>query len=234
MLKIIVCFDYKANASSDTTEAFINDLTDCFYQQRQSAYLCLNNDFIKPAEPLAILNTTHPKQGFICFWQQTPQLPQGLSNLLAKHQVTFQDYIACESKPLSLDKANFNNQSKRVALKHFHQVALLKKPEALSHQQFLDTWLNDHTTIAIETQSTFSYTQNILNAVKQRGEWPLMDAMVEESFPLEAMTNREVFFNSAGNEEQMNSRQQTMINSCLRFIDFDNFDCISTQQVFIN
>lgn len=91
-----------------------------------------------------------------------------------------------------------------------------------------------YTPIAIETQSTFSYTQNILNAVVQRGEWPLMDAMVEESFPLEAMTNREVFFDSAGNEEQMNSRQQTMINSCLRFIDFENFDCIPTQQVFIN
>jgi len=43
-----------------------------------------------------------------------------------------------------------------------YQVVLLRKPPRLSHEQWLEIWLGSHTQVAIDTQSTFGYRQNVI------------------------------------------------------------------------
>jgi hypothetical protein len=58
----------------------------------------------------------------------------------------------------------------------------------------------------------------------------LCDAIVEENFPAEAMTDREVFYNAVGNPALKAANEKRMIDSCVRFIEFDRIDCIPTSE----
>ena len=41
-------------------------------------------------------------------------------------------------------------------------VAVLQRPDELAREEWLHRWLVDHTPIAIATQATFGYVQNIV------------------------------------------------------------------------
>ena len=59
------------------------------------------------------------------------------------------------------------------------------------------------------------------------------DAIVEENFPDEAMTDPQVFFDAVGDDEKRQKHEQEMIESCMRFIDFDKLDRILMSEYVI-
>ena len=79
----------------------------------------------------------------------------------------------------------------------------------------------------------YSYRQNISVLAEPSDAWPLMDAIVEESFPEAAMTDRAVFFNAGDDQEKYKENEKRMIDSCMRFIDFDKFDCVPMSEYII-
>jgi hypothetical protein len=104
-------------------------------------------------------------------------------------------------------------------------VVLLRRPQWLSEAKWLDIWQGSHTGIAIDTQSTFGYRQNrVLQSLSTSG--PVIDAIVEENFPPEAMTSPAVFYAADDNPERLQQHIKAMIESCQRFIDFDHLDCL--------
>jgi hypothetical protein len=44
----------------------------------------------------------------------------------------------------------------------FANLAFLRRPERLTREAWLDAWQNGHSQLAIDTQSTFGYTQNVV------------------------------------------------------------------------
>ncbi|TXS96263.1 hypothetical protein FV139_01830 [Parahaliea maris] len=104
------------------------------------------------------------------------------------------------------------------------QVVFLETPPRLSRQEWLEIWQGSHTAVAIQTQSTFAYRQNVVVRRFTEGE-RLPDAMIEENFPLEAMTSDHAFYDAA-DDAQLQARVQAMMDSCARFIDFDRMDVI--------
>ncbi len=65
-------------------------------------------------------------------------------------------------------------------------VAILRRPEELTREEWLHRWLEHHTPIAMETQATFGYLQNVVVAAVTP-DAPRVDALVEELFPPEAI-----------------------------------------------
>ena len=61
----------------------------------------------------------------------------------------------------------------------------------LSYEQWLDIWHNSHTRVAIDTQSTFGYRQNVVVRPLTYLAPPI-DAIIEENFPPAAMSDRNV------------------------------------------
>ncbi len=111
----------------------------------------------------------------------------------------------------------------------FSQVALLRCPEFLTYEQWLGYWKNTHTQIAIDTQSTFRYVQNrVVSGLNEDGG--AYQAIVEECFPAEAMTSAEAFYNADGQPELCQQRMQAMLESCARFIDFNEIDVQPTSE----
>ena len=111
----------------------------------------------------------------------------------------------------------------------FSQIALLRKPQAQPYAEWIDIWHNLHTKVAIDTQSTFEYIQNVVIR-PLTADAPPLDAMVEESFPIAALNDPFIFFDAVGDEAKFKANLQIMMDSVHRFIDMSRIDVVPTSQ----
>lgn len=111
----------------------------------------------------------------------------------------------------------------------FTQFALISKCSGISEKSFFDHWHNIHTEVAINTQSTFSYIQNTISKSFQHSCPPFL-AIVEESFPVEALENPMVFYN-VNSHEALKINIQLMMESCQKFLNFEEIIVFPTQQL---
>ncbi|HSW13348.1 MAG TPA: EthD domain-containing protein [Solimonas sp.] len=111
----------------------------------------------------------------------------------------------------------------------FAQIALLVKPPRLGHDQWLANWHDGHTPVAIETQSTFEYRQNVVVRALTPGARPY-DAIVEECFPPEAMSDPHAFFDAVGDPQKFQRNLDRMMASVGRFLDLGTIDVLATSQ----
>jgi len=105
-----------------------------------------------------------------------------------------------------------------------YTVAFLEKPETLAYGDWLERWQGDHTAVAIETQRTFLYVQNVL-ARPLTPDAPPWVAIVEEGFPEEAATDPMRFY-AASSADELAAQQGRMTASVQRFIDFARFETL--------
>jgi hypothetical protein len=108
------------------------------------------------------------------------------------------------------------------------QMGFLRIPPALTPEQWLHNWQGLHTTVAIETQATFGYLQNrVLRPVHGTEQ---VDALVEELFPMAAMTDVHAFYGSSGGDAELQRRLTLMIESVTRFGAHENLDILPTSR----
>jgi hypothetical protein len=112
------------------------------------------------------------------------------------------------------------------------QVVFLQQPPRLSRDQWLAIWKDSHTQVAMDTQSTFGYRQNLV-ARLLTDSTPPCDAIVEENFPPEAMASDHAFYDSGGDEARLQAHMRAMMESCARFIDFDQLDVLPMSEYLI-
>ncbi|WP_267615384.1 EthD domain-containing protein [Gordonia bronchialis] len=108
-------------------------------------------------------------------------------------------------------------------------IAFLRRPADLSREEWLRIWLEEHTTVAIETQATFGYYQNVVEA-PLTPDAPHVDAIVEELFPMAAITDIHAFYGSGGDQAELESRMTRMLDSVQRFGADKNLDVIPTSR----
>lgn len=115
--------------------------------------------------------------------------------------------------------------NKREVLNPSHQLATdpdcalqfcsFSRQPGQSAAEFERIWLEEHTHVAVETQSTFGYRQyRVLDVLE--GDF-YADAIVEEHFPVAALANPKVFF-AAADDKQLKQNVDRMMSSCARFI----------------
>lgn len=110
-------------------------------------------------------------------------------------------------------------------------VALLRRPERLDPQTWLTRWHVDHTPVAIATQSTFGYTQNtVVRALTP--DAPLVSAIVEENFPIEATRDLHAFFGAA-DDADLGDRMNRMVASTSAFGANEQVDCVPTSRYLL-
>jgi len=102
------------------------------------------------------------------------------------------------------------------------QLCTFKQKHDISRETFITIWRDSHTQIAIDTQSTFGYFQNLALEGQDSG----FDALVEEHFPIEAATSPEAFFDAVGDPAKLKHNIDCMMESCARFIQQDTINVI--------
>jgi hypothetical protein len=154
------------------------------------------------------------------------QLRQPVDEVIGGAAARAAAYLVTESQPTVNTKHPPQPGARTFG---FAQVALLRKPAALTREGWLDVWHNSHTFVAIETQSTFEYVQNVVIRALTPAA-PAIDAIVEECFPPEAMTDFKAFFDAPGDDAKFKANLQRMLQSVSRFIEPGQLDVIPTSQ----
>ena len=108
-----------------------------------------------------------------------------------------------------------------VRMEALANVAVLKRPDDLDRDEWLHRWLVDHTPIAIATQASFGYMQNIVSRQVTDDPPRQVDALVEELFPSAGMVDMHAFYGSGGNDTELNDRLTRLMASVAR-IGFDH------------
>ena len=108
-------------------------------------------------------------------------------------------------------------------------LAFLRRPETMSHADWLADWLDRHTQVAIDTQGTFGYVQNpVVEALTPGGRD--VSGIVEELFPMAAMADPHAFYGSGGDDAELNRRFTELMESCARFGAADGLDLVPTSR----
>jgi len=143
--------------------------------------------------------------------------------LLAEECEQLGAYLVTESVPLIAPAVESGSRTPGLA-----NIALLRRPAALDQATWLDRWQLDHTRVALETQSTFGYTQNwVVRTLTP--DAPGIAGIVEELFPTEAITDLKAFFGAADDSDLQN-RVGQMIASTTAFGANENIDTVPTSR----
>lgn len=157
----------------------------------------------------------------IGIWVDSALARGPLERVLAEASAWLAGYLVLESMPLR-DRGSVVATGERIP--GLYTVAFLEKPDRLDHATWLARWQGDHTAVAIETQRTFRYVQNVL-VRPLTADAPPWTAIVEEAFPAAAGVDPFQFY-VAETPEQLAAQQQRMVASCQRFIDFSRFETL--------
>lgn len=160
--------------------------------------------------------------GVLFLWLKSASLAKDVESSLKNFTRSFHGYLVTESEPLP-NGTPATYPARRTA--GFDQVAFLRKPKSQNYSDWIHNWQGLHTQVAIDTQSTCRYIQNVI--VRPLTPEALgIHGIVEEGYPDEAaMYDPMVFYDAIGDEERMLKHIQLMMESCSRFIDFDAEPC---------
>lgn len=110
-------------------------------------------------------------------------------------------------------------------------LALLRRPAELTAEEWQHRWQADHTPVAIATQGTFGYVQNrVLRPLDDASSATGIAALVEEFFPLTALTDMHAFYGSDGTDDDLNDRITRLMASCARFGADRDLDLVPTSR----
>lgn len=183
---------------------------------------------VKPAVGLRQQHLKPPPDAIAQVWVDSAirALRAKVDEAIASVSTKYAAFLVTESQPLR----NLEHPPAPGARTHgFAQIAILRKPGRLAYAEWLDIWHNSHTFIANDTQSTFEYVQNVVVRALSP-DAPAIDAIVEECFPPEAMTDYKAFFDAPGDEPKFKRNLQAMMQSVHRFIEHGSLDVIPTSQ----
>ncbi len=177
----------------------------------------------EPVQAAMRIPTGEPIDAVVSVWADPDRIDAvtaelaGLADRIAGWKVD-------ERRPLAPDEAADGSRLDGLA-----NVALLRRPAELDDATWRHNWLVDHTLVAIETQATFGYVQNlVVEPVTE--DTPVAHALVEELFPREAMTDVHAFYGSGGDEAELESRLNRMMASVSRFGADRGLDLVPTSR----
>jgi len=166
-----------------------------------------------------------PVAAVVSLWTQQcygDQMAAAL-DLLAQECELLGAYLVTESVPMAAPAVQSGTRTPGLA-----NIALLRRPAALDQETWLARWQRDHTPVAIETQSTFGYTQNWVVRTLTAAA-PGIAGIVEELFPAEAITDLKAFFGAADDGDLQN-RLSRMVASTTAFGANENIDTVPTSR----
>lgn len=183
------------------------------------------DDTVAPGAPLRQENLRPGPSALVSFWVNSSHIRGPFEKALEAEAPRIAGYAVTESTVLPITKVHKDGDR----TKGFSQIALIQCPPRVTRDYYLDTWLGSHTQVGVETQSNFYYCQNIVNRVLTAGS-PHWISIVEECFPIEAMTDAQAFYDAAGDQAKFEQRLDRMMSSCGRFIDVDKIDVLITSE----
>jgi len=169
--------------------------------------LNLDDADVAPAFRIA---TAEPISAIVSTWSDDETAPAAVAAVLERVSGRVAGWRVDERR--RLDPPEVPDGARAGALAN---VALIRRPAELPQSEWLRRWLVEHTPVAIRTQATFGYVQNIVVEPVTPAA-PVVSALVEELFPSAAMTDQHAFYGSGGDQAELRRRFGTLMASVAR------------------
>lgn len=160
-----------------------------------------------------------PKAAVVFYWLDLADDRAPIEALLAELASRVETFLVVEAEPLK-NTTHVAPVGQRTP--GFNFVTCIERKPGLSDAEFLEHWHVEHRRCAVETQSTFAYVRNEIVRAYSDGA-PAWEAIVEESFPIEALTDPKVWY-KAGSDEELAKNRGWMIESCLAFLALEKVE----------
>jgi hypothetical protein len=192
--------------------------------------VCVADSAVAPGRARRIESHAPLPDAMLSLWVDFAGAAAHWEPLIDAHVHRKTAYLVVEAEPLVNQQRHPSRPGERVyGMCH---VVFMSPPADMDRDQWLALWKDSHTQIAIDTQSTFGYRQNLI--VRRLSEdTPPCHAVVEENFPPEAMTSDHAFYATGGDEALLRQNMNAMMESCARFIDFTKIDVIPMSEYLI-
>ncbi|GAW49842.1 MULTISPECIES: EthD domain-containing protein [unclassified Nocardioides] len=183
--------------------------------------LQLNVDDAEVAAAMRISHFADPIGALVSVWDADPA---AVAEALRDAATTVHGYEVEERRRLDPPEAWDGSRADALA-----NVAVLRRPDDLAREEWLRIWMVDHTPVAIRTQATFGYVQNIVvEAVTP--DAPRIDAFVEELFPSAGIHDMHAFYGSGGDDAELDRRLTDLMASVARFGADHDLDLVPTSR----
>ena len=225
---------WKADGQSadDLRDALLAVLTERLLNRPEirSVRLCVADSAVAAAGKRRMVSRAVAPDALLSVWVDDAGGNRSWEPLIDSVVSRREGYQVVESEPLVNQEAHPSAPGER--LYGMCHVVNFCKPRDMDRDDWLAVRQGSHTQVAIDTQSTFGYRQNVVVRTLDDAS-PWVDAIVEENFPPEAMTSDHAFYATGGNEELLQERMKAMMDSCVRFIDFESIDVIPMSEYLL-
>ncbi len=189
----------------------------------------LNVDDEAVAAAMRLTTGPSPVGAVVSVWGPMSAAP-GVTAALATVAGTVAGWEVDERRPIDPPESWDGTRVDALA-----NIAVLRRPAELTVEEWRHRWLVDHTPVAIATQGTFGYLQNVVVApVTDPADLPTgfapVAALVEELFPSAGITDVHAFFGSGGDDAELADRMTRMMASVARFGADRDLDLVPTSR----
>lgn len=161
-----------------------------------------------------------PKAALVGYWVHEADARTPVEAQLARCSGRLASFLVVESEPIR-NTEHVAPLGQRTP--GFNLVTCIEPKDGLSYGEFIEHWHKQHRVVALETQSTFGYVRNEIVRALTPGA-PGWAAIVEEHFPLEALTDPMVWYAAGGSKQVFQRNFQRMMDSCSAFLAMDRVD----------
>ena len=227
MEKLIYALSRRDSESKESfSKRLVTELGPKLMQQgAPSISVAVNDADVAAAEKLRIVNREPVIEAVICIWVYSANEHRSLATTLGEYATNVGGYLVTESEPLR----NPNPASSGERTPGMMQIAFLQIPEGMNKNEWYSIWRDEHTSVAIETQSTLVYRQNLV-VRKLTKDAPDCSAIVEEAFPAEAMSSQHAFYDAVGDDEKFEQNRRRMWESSKRFVDLNTIEVVPASE----
>jgi hypothetical protein len=183
----------------------------------QRLQLHVIDDTVAPGAKLRFETMKPMPSAMVSFWLNAAHARGRFELVLEEVSARIAGYAVSEATVLPIIEA----QPDGVRVPGFSQIAFFRKLPGITHEGFLNIWMRDQTRVGPQTQETFYYGQNIVVRALTVGAPPL-DGIVDECYPIEALTDHLVYWRANGSEETFQANLKREMDNVARFIDGDS------------
>jgi hypothetical protein len=181
------------------------------------------DDAVAPGAKLRLEKMRPMPAAVVSFWLNAAHARAPHEAVLEAVAPRIAGYAVAESVVLPI--AETYPDGERV--RGFSQIALFRKLPGIAYEGFLEIWMRDQTIVGPATQDTFYYGQNIVIRPLTVGAPPI-DGIVDECYPIEALTDHLVYWKANGSEEVFQAHLKREMDNVARFLDGDNVSAFVT------
>ena len=183
----------------------------------QRLQLHVVDDAVAPGAHLRFETMRPMPSAMVSFWLNAALARKPFEAVLDEASPRIAGYAVSEVTVLPIAEA----QPDGVPVPGFSQIALFRKLPGIAYEGFLEIWMRDQSKVGPQTQEIFYYGQNIVVRALTPGSPPL-DGIVDECYPIEALTDHLVYWRANGSEETYKANLKREMDNVARFLDGDS------------